>query len=54
MFAPNVPVFIPVDPPDHRDTDAHGSQHQRAQGQLPASDGEAEKAEKSVSKRLQL
>lgn len=44
MFSPNVPVFIPVDSPDHSNSDAHGSQHQRAHGQLPASDGEAAKA----------
>lgn len=41
MFSPNVPVFIPVDSPDHSHTDAHGSQEQRAQGQLPAPDAEA-------------
>ena len=44
-FSASVPVFVPVDAPDHSDADAQGSQQQRAQGQLPASDGEAGKAD---------
>lgn len=49
MGALTVPVFIPVDSPDHSNANAHSSQHKRPHWEVPVPDGEARKRHKHAN-----
>lgn len=46
-----VPVFIPVDSPDHSNTNAHSSQYERPHWEVPVSDREAGKKHRRSNKQ---